>query len=345
MSILRGMSKITIKEIARLAGVSVGTVDRVLHNRGSVAPQTKELILSIARKNNYSTNIFARSLKLNKTYNLAVLLPNDNEYWRSLAGGIGRKEAEYEQLGLRLGYFTFNRQDKGSFLASASKAIAAKPSGLILAPLLREESWQICRQLREHGIPFVFVDSNLPEAGPLAFIGQDTFKGGYLAAKLLNFGFSHGHDAFIVTFKEFDSFNKTINERIEGFRAFYRDHALPESLVTEISASPDVRELTGLFKRQGPVHFFLPNSRAHQVIDRLAPAIERYRYRVVGFDLIAPNKACLHQGLLDFIIDQNPALQGELSVQAFYHHFITRDKIEPQQQIQLTIYTKENLMP
>ena len=44
---------VTIKDIARLAGVSVGTVDRVLHNRGRVSPKTLEKIMAVLKKNGY----------------------------------------------------------------------------------------------------------------------------------------------------------------------------------------------------------------------------------------------------------------------------------------------------
>ena len=69
------MKRITIKEIARKAGVSAGTVDRVLHNRGEVAEATRKRVLEIAEAGNYATNVFARNLKLNKKHRLAILLP------------------------------------------------------------------------------------------------------------------------------------------------------------------------------------------------------------------------------------------------------------------------------
>ena len=82
------MKRITIKEIANKAGVSIGTVDRVLHDRPGVAPKTKNRILEIALEAKYKTNVFARTLKLNKTLVIAILLPNDNEYWETVNKGI-----------------------------------------------------------------------------------------------------------------------------------------------------------------------------------------------------------------------------------------------------------------
>ena len=65
----------TVQEIAELAGVSAGTVDRVLHNRKGVSQKTKEKIQSIIEQHDYKPNIIARQLKNNKTLKIGVLLP------------------------------------------------------------------------------------------------------------------------------------------------------------------------------------------------------------------------------------------------------------------------------
>ena len=70
-----GCWSMTIAEIAKLAGVSIGTVDRVLHNRGRVAPKTVETIMAIIDEYGYQPNAFARNLKLSKTYTVGVLPP------------------------------------------------------------------------------------------------------------------------------------------------------------------------------------------------------------------------------------------------------------------------------
>ncbi|MGA0444982.1 MAG: LacI family DNA-binding transcriptional regulator, partial [Flavobacteriaceae bacterium] len=72
------MSKsVGIKEIAELAGVSIGTVDRVLHNRSGVSKKTALLILDVIKKTGYKKNNAASRLKLaqNNQIKIAVLLP------------------------------------------------------------------------------------------------------------------------------------------------------------------------------------------------------------------------------------------------------------------------------
>ena len=68
--------KYTIKDIAKMAGVSKGTVDRVLHNRGKVSPTALDKINEVLNVINYEPNLIARNLKNNKIYRICVLLPD-----------------------------------------------------------------------------------------------------------------------------------------------------------------------------------------------------------------------------------------------------------------------------
>lgn len=342
------MARITIKEIAKKAGVSAGTVDRVLHNRGEVAEATRDLVLKIAKEGNYSTNVFARNLKLNKVYNLAVILPKDNEYWKNQSEGIEEAAEEYASLGMQLSFYTFDRQDKDSFLTQSNIALNSSPDGVILAPLLQREATQICESLQQADIPFIFVDSNLDNIKPLAFIGQDSRQSGFLAAKLLNLGYASGQRAIVIKYTDFDSLNKTLDERIEGFRKYYQQENFSPELIHEITLEKDFVGLPpgieSLLGNQEPVHFFVPNSRVHQIAKSAENVIPRHLSRIIGYDLVRENIVYLNKGLIDFVIYQNPKVQGNLAVQAFYKHLILKTEVPPTHYMQLDIITKENLM-
>src|SRR5579872_2375674 len=67
---------VRIKDIAEKAGVSTGTVDRVLHKRGKVAPDVERRVLRVLNDMNYEPNLIARALGSNKTYKIAALIPD-----------------------------------------------------------------------------------------------------------------------------------------------------------------------------------------------------------------------------------------------------------------------------
>ena len=62
------LKKSRIKDIARIAGVSIGTVDRVIHNRGEVAEKTRLKVERILKDTNYSPNVMAQVLKSKRRF-------------------------------------------------------------------------------------------------------------------------------------------------------------------------------------------------------------------------------------------------------------------------------------
>ena len=82
----------TIKDIARMAGVSAGTVDRVLHNRGDVSPQSKAKVQKVLDEIHYQPNVFAIGLAAKKKYSFICLIPYyiEHDYWHSVVSGIER---------------------------------------------------------------------------------------------------------------------------------------------------------------------------------------------------------------------------------------------------------------
>src|SRR6187431_637589 len=113
-SIMEVEKNIRIKDIARLAGVSVGTVDRVLHNRGRVSPEALQKVTSVMEQIDYKPNLIARTLGSNKNYKLAALLPDPklDPYWAQSNMGILQAQSEWAQYGVQIDLFLFDLHDK-----------------------------------------------------------------------------------------------------------------------------------------------------------------------------------------------------------------------------------------
>ena len=68
-----------------MAGVSIGTIDRVIHNRGEVAEKTRVKVQQYLKETNYSPNVMAQALKSKKRFHLVSLLPEssqENSFWK-----------------------------------------------------------------------------------------------------------------------------------------------------------------------------------------------------------------------------------------------------------------------
>ena len=82
--------RIRIKDIARLADVSVGTVDRVLHGRTGVSEASRKRVEEILKQLDYQPNMYASALASNKKYTFICLLPEhlEGDYWTAVELGI-----------------------------------------------------------------------------------------------------------------------------------------------------------------------------------------------------------------------------------------------------------------
>ena len=84
--------KVRIKDIAEKSGVSVGTVDRILHNRPNVSKAAREKVEKVLKEINYQPNVYASALAYNKSYSFHIIMPrHDREtYWEEIEEGAMR---------------------------------------------------------------------------------------------------------------------------------------------------------------------------------------------------------------------------------------------------------------
>ncbi len=109
------MGKIRIKDIAEIANVSIGTVDRVIHKRGEVSPATRERIENCWMEHNYKPDIIASSLALKREVHLAVVMPgivNDHAFWNLPQSGIAKALEELSNYKISIEPIYFNQFKK-----------------------------------------------------------------------------------------------------------------------------------------------------------------------------------------------------------------------------------------
>ncbi len=253
-------TRATVKEIARLAGVSIGTVDRVLHDRGEVSADTKAKILTIVAALGYEPNILARQLARNRVYTLRAILPRadqDSGYWSLCLAGIHRAERDLAPYGTSLRVDEFDRYDRAGYRALLRDVVAEPRDGLLIAPVLPDDLVPVLKKLnaasppgRAGGlVPYVFFDCDAEGASPVAAIGQDARRAGYLAGRMMSLLAKRPGPLVAVSAHAGD---RHIRLRIEGFETFFRD-VVPgtESRTVIVKECPEARRRRGLRARPG----------------------------------------------------------------------------------------------
>ncbi|HEY0768913.1 MAG TPA: LacI family DNA-binding transcriptional regulator, partial [Sphingobacteriaceae bacterium] len=160
---------IRLKDIAKLANVSVGTVDRVIHKRGEVSEDSYKKIMAIVEKTGYTPNLLARTLGSNKVIKIAAVIPDpeQDEYWKFSHDGILKAEKDWLQYSVQIKTYLFDLYDKASFIKGVKAAVKAKPDGLLMAPIFHNEAIEAAKLCEENNIRHVLFNNNLPETNPL----------------------------------------------------------------------------------------------------------------------------------------------------------------------------------
>lgn len=343
--------KVTIQDIARHANVSAGTVDRVIHNRGKVAPERKQKIEAAIKELNFNPNFLARTLALGKQFTIYSLIPeavHPGNYWNLPQNGIAQAEKMYKDFGFVIEPKFYNLHDEDSFVKQANSILEKAPSGVIMAPLFKKASISFIKKLKEKNIPFVFIDTDIPEQGGLSYIGPDVKRSGYIAGKILNAAINRNGRYLILNMAKGRE-NVFSTERMEnGFKDFFHKNCsnsefqIQTLTINSIQRDEIFRELTKFYLRNGTVDaIFVTNSNAHLVSDY--NTLHELNTRIVGFDLIDENIKYLKQGGIDCIISQSPKQQGVKAVQVFFDLFVYKHQANNIQYVPLDIIIPENV--
>ena len=338
----------TIKKIAKLANVSPGTVDRIIHNRGQVSKENIEKVNAIIKEYGYNRNIFASNLVLNKKYKFAVLILQNEKpgYWEAPVIGIRKAEEEFAKFGITIDYF-FHKYDIENFNKVAGDILKLDYDGLVFAPVFEKESVAFLTEYKKKNIPTVLIDMNIPEIKGVAFIGQDSYKSGYAAGKLISYGVKNESNVLIfkITGKIESSTHKTIFDfqKTKGFYSYFKENTfLPKFNITEVSIKDN--EINSSLTTQmfaGVDGVFVLNSRVH-IIAKFIKENDLKDIRVVGYDLLKPNLEYLNDGTIDFLINQKPEEQGFLAINYLYKKLVLKEELKNINYTSVEIIIKEN---
>lgn len=339
---------IRIKDIAKLAGVSIGTVDRVLHKRGKTSPEATSKVLAVLQKMNYKPNFIARNLGSNKELRIATLVPHSttDEYWLQCEKGLKDAANDWAHFNLSIESYLFDLNESSSFTKAAHEALHAKPDGLLVAPIFHSEAMAIFPKLNDSNIPFVTINTEIEGVDAISFIGQHAFQSGRVAAELLDIRNSHQKEptsyAILHINEDIDNSVHLI-EKERGFRQYFRD-AGRSSVITLSIADPTEEAfqtaLDDILSRTALKGIFVSTSKAFEVAARMA---NRKKISLVGYDLLSKNLEYLNKGVIDFLIHQNPRRQAMQGIAALSNYLIFRKEAKRRDLFPLEVITRENV--
>jgi LacI family transcriptional regulator len=242
----------------------------------------------------------------------------------------------------------YERFNPTSFSRTARECLKEEPDGVIVIPSTLEATRQFTDKLHEQQIPFILLDSFMPDLKPLAFFGQDSFQSGYFAARMLMLIASKEKEIMLMKLlKNGQVGSKQQMNRETGFRHYMIDH-FPDVKIQEVDLpwdEPDKYEviLEDFFKKHPRIHHCITfNSKAH-IVGEFLLRTNRRDVQIMGYDMVPKNAECVRRGSISFLVAQHAFMQGFACVGTLFDAIVMKKEINPVNYMPIELLTRENI--
>ncbi len=333
----------TIKELAKKAGVSVGTIDRVINNRGHVSEEKRILIEQIIKEFEYKPNLYARNLRLNQIIKIGFITPNLNSedgYWKLVYQGVIKAQEDFMDLSFKVEKFEYDREDPCSFTNATKAMVKTGVVGCVLIPKCVREAQDFI--LSHPELKVVLVDSPLPRVESIVcMVSHNPFQGGIIAGKVLSLLQPNAQK--LLTFSYRDSYMS--NERIRGFKKYYSTCTQCEIIELKINQISEISKIVEDVYLQYEFidAVFSPCTLGYLFGREISYLGHKDKTKIVTFDLIPENRNAIRYGLIDCVLSQRPVYQGYSGIYQLYRYLVKNQEIEKDLNVELDILFPENL--
>ncbi|NDV67424.1 substrate-binding domain-containing protein [Dysgonomonas sp. 25] len=348
-------TNVRIIDIARMAEVSVGTVDRVLHNRGHVSENKRIRVEKVLKEIGYKPNMVARVLASKKKYTFAAIIPTftPGSYWELVREGINRGLDELSKFNINIRYFYFDQHDKQSFIDTSKELLKKDFDGIIIATLMGEHVIELSQTLDAGEIPYIYIDSNISGQNNYAYFGGDSSASGQVAAKLLLNEIGHDASIFFAHIKlTYSEISVQMKARETGFMQYMQENGY-KNKVYHLELDPDnaeesVTRLEAFLREQNEmlqIGGIVLNSRTYELVKLLEmvdPALCK-KVKLIGHDAIDSNTEPLKEGKITYLLSQRPGEQGYNALMALGNYRLFNETISKDNYMPIDILIKENV--
>jgi len=342
---------VRIKDIAQLSGVSVGTVDRVLHNRGRVSDEALKKVLKVLDQIEYRPNVIARTLGSNKTYRIAALIPDPGQdpYWASSKAGLDQAQTEWLRYGVNIVPYFFNLYDKDSFREVAEAITVDLPDGILIAPIFYHETLPYFSRFQSIGIPYVLFNTNIEQVDSLSFIGQDLYQSGKVGGELMQLAL-RGESGILAVLHVNEDLSNSVHlaEKERGFREYFvRNYPGRFGVKTLNLYNPSEttleEQIAGLLDEPPLKGIFVSTSKGTSLVASILDRHKKAEIKLIGYDMLEENVRFMQKGIIDFLINQNPKRQAFMGINHLVSHLILKKPAPTLDLLPLEIISPENI--
>lgn len=344
-------TKATLKDVARLSGVSIGTVDRVLHNRGKVSEENKKAVEEAAKALHYMPSQIARALvkqKLNLSIGIS-LLKADNSFWNESISGIKKVKNDVLLSGINVFVDQLEEVSKEAQIASIQRLLAKNVNAILLTPVETATEW--IDNIVPENVPVVTVIDDLISDRKIFHIGPDDYAMGKAIAKL---GLLYAKEEISIAIIAPNARVCGTKQRISGFKYMLEKNDKLDALQeiyevfgeTEKSSYQETYNVTEQILREHPeVNTIYVTNGATQWVGAAVKAARLSRkVFVFGHECTSLTESLIKSGYITATIYQRPELQWMTAIDVMKNYLLEGIKPrESSQSAECTILIEETL--
>ncbi len=338
---------VTIKQISEICGVSRGTVDRVLNNRGRVKPQTEQLVRNAAAQLGYVPNIAGRALAAKKkAYTIGCIVNAEgNVFFDEVLRGIRRIETELADYGTRILLKTMKGYDTKRQLELIEELVP-QINALVITPISDPEIEARINELCRSGMCVVAMNTDIENTGRLCYVGSDYYKGGETACGMLGIltggnakiGMLTGSVRVLGHAQRIAGFRNVASRKFAGFEIV----DVAETNDDEIVAY-DVTRL--MLEQHSDINaLYVVAGGVYGVCRAVLSMRMKKKVKIICFDKTPTTVEMMKKGVIAATICQQPYTQGYRSVRIAFDYLVSGIKPQKEEYIVKTeIKILENL--
>ena len=339
---------VTLQQIAEAAGVSRGTVDRALNNRGRINAEVADRIRRIADEMGYQPNRAGRALAMSRrSITIGVIIQAANTpFMEKVIEGAEAAREEVGRLGADVIVHKIDDFDAGEAIVAMHELKRRGCNGIAVVPVDDAKLKETVDELADEGIPVITFNSDIDGSKRLCFVGQDTYQSGRAAAGLMadilpasgkvlvisGYPVAYGHKNRTRGFqKEFAMLREDI--QVLDVQYAFDDNHMAEMITRRMLK--EYEDLTGIY---------LAASGVQGVCKALEELGMEDKVKIISNDLTAQNIQYLKEGKIRFLIGQDGYRQGYEPVMLLFEKIF--DGKEPEKEFaytEIVIKTRYNL--
>ena len=343
------MTFATLHDVARSAGVSYATVDRVVNDRGGVALKSVVRVQDAIDQLGYERDMSAANLARKRVYHFHFLLPDDsNDFFRVLNDALIASKEQPNLFRIALEITRIPAFSEEALIAALNKIDLSTADCVCVVALDTPAVIEAIARARASGLKIVTLVSDIKAAARDCYVGIDNVVAGKTAGRMM--GLAHGRQAGVVLPIIGANRAQDHTHRLDGFRDVLRTHFPKVVLLDPVKSRDDAQTvgeaLTSAWKdRPDLTGVYNIGAGNAGLIDWVRGISPDHRPAVVIHELLPVSRAALKDGLIDAVIDQKP--YETISQALRIMRLLVDDQPVPQLAPVITpaIYLSENLPP